>query len=141
LEKDIHEVLQEASGNDAREIDFDRKKALKLYSEGMTDGEIALELGVRQLHVAMWRKECGFQEHSHKAEATAEDKPTGKWDRAKELYDQGLTDGRIAEAIGVSTNSVLNWRRKEGLPSNYDPKAPRKQSSEPPPGTGHLRAD
>ena len=36
--------------------------------------------------------------------------------KAKKLYDKGLNDVMIAEALGVTKTCVGNWRRGEGLP-------------------------
>jgi len=41
------------------------------------------------------------------------------YDRARGLYDEGLTDSAIARLCGVSAASVNNWRRKNGLPPNW----------------------
>jgi len=96
--------------DDAHENEFDRKKALRLYSDGATDSEIALELGVNVTAVASWRKECGWPEKTNKL--------PDKWERARVLYAQGWSDGKIGKEIGVSGVSVLNWRRKNDLPAN-----------------------
>lgn len=34
------------------------------------------------------------------------------------LYKQGLDDYRIAELTGFSRGTILNWRKREGLPAN-----------------------
>lgn len=53
------------------------------------------------------------------------------------LYEQGLSDSEISKAVGVSHETVRQWRIKEGLVSNVAPKrsgaAPRVQASEPQP--------
>lgn len=33
------------------------------------------------------------------------------------MYEEGFSDQKIAEALGVSRNTVASWRRKERLPS------------------------
>ena len=47
-------------------------------------------------------------------------KAYGKLDetRAKELYDQGLGDQRIANALDVAKSTVTSWRKRNGLPSH-----------------------
>lgn len=55
------------------------------------------------------------------APVSAKGKKPDKWDIARELYNQGWTDGKIAKEIGMSSNSVWNWRKKEGLPPNARP--------------------
>ena len=43
-----------------------------------------------------------------------------EWDRKKglELYQQGWTDRKIAEELGVSANVVGGWRRANDMPAN-----------------------
>lgn len=41
-------------------------------------------------------------------------------DKARELYDQGLSDRKIADALGVHKDTVAAWRKKEGLPSGKE---------------------
>ena len=38
--------------------------------------------------------------------------------KAKELYDSGLSDLKIGRALGMSSNAVYNWRKRNGLPSH-----------------------
>ena len=38
--------------------------------------------------------------------------------RARELYDQGLTDKQIAVRLGRHDNSICGWRLRHGLPPN-----------------------
>lgn len=35
--------------------------------------------------------------------------------RAKELWDQGLTDAEIAEQLGMHKNTVFLWRKRNGI--------------------------
>ena len=38
--------------------------------------------------------------------------------RARALYDQGLSDKKIARLIGMSYNAVYSWRKRSGLPAH-----------------------
>lgn len=38
--------------------------------------------------------------------------------KAKELCDSGLSDLKIGRALGMSSNAVYNWRKRNGLPSH-----------------------
>lgn len=51
-----------------------------------------------------------------------------KWDKAAalNLWEEGKTDPEIAEAVGVSAQTIKVWRKREGLKSNYDPAFARK---------------
>jgi len=39
--------------------------------------------------------------------------------KAKQLYDQGLTDNKIAEELGVSGEAIRQWRKGAGLKNNF----------------------
>ena len=42
------------------------------------------------------------------------------YDKAKELYDQGLSDRAIANELGLkSGSSILRWRTENGIPANF----------------------
>lgn len=43
-------------------------------------------------------------------------------ERAMDLYNQGLCDRDIADECGVKPGCVGEWRRKQGLPPNKQPK-------------------
>jgi len=40
------------------------------------------------------------------------------WSIARTLYGQGKNDGEIGRVMGVASNTVTSWRRREGLPAN-----------------------
>lgn len=50
---------------------------------------------------------------------------------AMELYSQGLWDEEIARRLGVYAGSVTNWRKKKGLPRNYQRGDPGKKERSP----------
>lgn len=46
-------------------------------------------------------------------------------DQMLTLYDQGKTDGEIAESVGCAKDTVMKWRRRKGLTPNVNkPKTP-----------------
>lgn len=51
-----------------------------------------------------------------KKAARPERPPTVDPKRAKELYDKGMNDSKIAEVLGVGKGSVWYWRKLSGLP-------------------------
>lgn len=58
---------------------------------------------------------------SKRAPDDRSDKPTEPettWEKAAELYKEGLNDHQIAELIGKSYRAVWEWRKKQGLKSN-----------------------
>lgn len=42
---------------------------------------------------------------------------SGLYTAFETMYEEGFSDQKIAEALGVSRNTVASWRRKERLPS------------------------
>ena len=47
------------------------------------------------------------------------------WDQARKLYDQGLSDEEIGQAIGCKRSTVCTWRKKNNLPFHPAAKSPR----------------
>lgn len=41
---------------------------------------------------------------------------------AGQLYSENAGDSAIAEACGVTVETIRNWRKRCGLPANYEPK-------------------
>lgn len=42
---------------------------------------------------------------------------------AGQLYSENAGDRTIAEACGVTAETIRNWRKRCGLPANYEPKS------------------
>ena len=40
-------------------------------------------------------------------------------DRLMELYKEGMSDRKIADALGLKESQVLRWRQERNMPSNY----------------------
>lgn len=57
--------------------------------------------------VIAWRRRKGYPSQ---LERTSEMKNR----RYRELYDRGMRDKEIAETVGVSVETVKQWRRKNG---------------------------
>ena len=41
------------------------------------------------------------------------------WEKAGVLYRQGESDGAISRELGCTSKAVGNWRKRMGLPPNY----------------------
>lgn len=41
------------------------------------------------------------------------------WVKGRELYEAGLTDAKIAAALGCSADTVLKWRQREDLETKH----------------------
>jgi hypothetical protein len=100
-------------------------KALALYEAKSPDAEIARELGVSRPTVRRWRRESGLPRLFGRGE--------GGWrngrlacyvvvgeeeSRALALYRAGASDGAIGEKLGRDRTTIMDWRRRRGLPSN-----------------------
>ena len=83
-----------------------------LYEKGLTDREIASELGVSLTVIQNWRYNRGLAPNSARP---------GFPDR-EELYSQGLSDREIAERVGVSCSTIINWRNRRGLTPHVGPR-------------------
>lgn len=98
-----------------RYASFDTQKALELYKEGKSDREIGEVVGVSRQTVGSWRNGCGLPPIKPGPGVVFQ----YDWDRALTLYDRGYTDAQIADAIGCKWQTVVKWRRREGLPSKH----------------------
>jgi uncharacterized protein YjcR len=85
-------------------------KRLKLYKQGLTDEEIAVELGTAATTISKWRNLNGLPVHKkHKL----------KFQLRTQLYKAGYTDGTIAYKCGVTSSAIAKWRQYHGLRANY----------------------
>lgn len=96
-------------------VGFSVDKARRLYDQGITDREIAAEMGASYSTVHRWRLAAQLPPKS------AKHKRRCKFDEtlARKLYDDGLSDQKIADQVGASFQSISRWRIRNGLPSNY----------------------
>ncbi|HOP08741.1 MAG TPA: hypothetical protein PK718_01830 [Candidatus Methanofastidiosa archaeon] len=90
---------------------FTDESLLELYKNGMTDKEIADELGVSQSAVNYRREKLGLPSNYKKDMIPN--------DLVKDLNERGYTDKEIAERLGVSQSSVNYKRQRLGLTSNF----------------------
>lgn len=92
-----------------RRIRYDRDIFRKLWEQGLSDSQMAKEVGCAKETVIKWRQEEGLpfnEAHVHV-------------DREKmlALYQQGLNDGEIGRELGCAPQTVKHWRNKKGLPA------------------------
>jgi len=90
---------------------FSDDNLLQLYEKGMTDRQIADELGVSQSAVNYRRGKLGLPSNFERKEPSN--------DLIKDLNQRGYTDRQIAERLGISQASVNYRRQRLGLPSNF----------------------
>ena len=92
---------------------FSHEELLALYNRGLTDGEIAREIGSVKSTIYSWR-------HRNKLPAHGKVQGGGtKFDYSvfRQLWDQDLSDAKIAKAVGCAASTVSRWRVLYGLPS------------------------
>lgn len=89
----------------------------KAWYDGCHDAEIARRTGVSASAVRKWRKQEGLPARTYIRRGPQH----RAWNRkeARRLYEAGLSDARIADAVGVSQPTICKWRRESGLPANF----------------------
>jgi hypothetical protein len=50
----------------------------------------------------------------------------------RELYEQGLDDGRIGAALGLPRGTITSYRRRKNIPRNHEPWRTRKEAEHEP---------
>ena len=60
-----------------------------------------------------WRKDRKLSSNYNNTHRTIDE------ERARELYDEGSPDTRIAAELGCGVSTVASWRYREGLPAIY----------------------
>ena len=80
-----------------------------------TEQQLMVQFGVSRQTVGSWRNGCGLPPIKPGPGVVFQ----YDWDRALTLYDRGFTDAQIADAIGCKWQTVVKWRRREGLPSKH----------------------
>jgi len=91
---------------------FSDKKLLELYSQGLTNREIALELQVSQAAVHYRLQKLGLVNNCrNEQEADPE--------QVKMLHGMGLTNIGIALLLGISVHTIAAHLKELGLKDNY----------------------
>jgi DNA-binding CsgD family transcriptional regulator/DNA-binding transcriptional regulator YiaG len=88
-----------------KDIDIDELK--QLHRAGMSDVEIGKAIDISQSIVFRIRHHLGLASNSGK-----------RYWEMRELYDLGLSDGKIAEILKVRRHSITTWRQSHELPPN-----------------------
>ncbi len=109
---------------------YTHAELMEMYGKGMTDAEIAREIGGVKSTVFQWRHRNNLPPNQRKQEFKS------KYDYAefRRLWDKGLNDSKIAKAVGCAMSTVNRWRMLEGLASNgvsgSEPRIDRKKMRE-----------
>lgn len=93
-----------------------------LYAQGLSDFDIANELGLAESTIKEWRTKEKLPSNFTPVRTT----PLTAEQQAfrQDLYEKGFNDGDIARAEGVSVTAVQSWRRNRKLPANQVPGRP-----------------
>ena len=84
-----------------------RKKAEELYKGGMTQGQVAIELGMNIMTVGNYlRKMPDFEKYKKTATRYS------SYDKFLEIEDQDLSISQIAENLVCSKNLVYAYRHR-----------------------------
>lgn len=86
---------------------IDSARALALYDDGATDGEIAAACGVSANGICRWRRRHGLLRTACNDNRLTDSQVR----RAKNLLRDGATRAQVAAHIGVSTSAVQAIRR------------------------------
>ena len=109
-------------------VHLSERKLIELHALGYSDSQIAAKLGCSSQTVLRRRRKYGLPANSshqnsrntirHSAQPKSGRKQKINSDQAHSLYNEGLSDTKMALALGVSTGTVRNWRYRENLVSN-----------------------
>ena len=100
---------------------IDHDKAIEMHADGASDRTIANEFGVTPVAVRSWRERNNL-DANHASGGRQEGsgrEPTVDYGRAMVLHGRGWNDQEIAEDIGCDVRTIRDWRKREGLPSNF----------------------
>ena len=92
----LYKQKQLPKENRRKDIDIDELK--QLYCAGMRNAKIGKVINISQLAVFRIPYHLGL----------AQNRGRRHWEM-RELYDLGLSDGRVAEILKVKKHSVTNW--------------------------------
>jgi transcriptional regulator len=83
------------------------ERRMEMYKQGLTDREIADQVGMAQESVSYWRRRNGLPRNA------------ARWDSQRmSLYNQGMTDREIGRQTGQRATTICNWRAARKLPAN-----------------------
>ena len=95
------------------------EKRVKLYEQGFDDREIAEKRDVSQTVISSWRRKHNLLSTVERGKKSG-GPPLGKEEneRRMKLYKHGLNDREMGEKLGLTSESISYWRKKNDLPPN-----------------------
>lgn len=100
-------------------VTINSAKAMELYRGGLSDGEIARQMGVRTCDVLNWRRKKQLKPNIKRCRAGEVRGSKLDTPEVMQMYRDGASDREIARRTGMSSSAVQAWRRVRELPANY----------------------
>ena len=88
------------------------EQLMALWQKGMTDGEIASEVGSVKSTIYKWRQRNHLAPNGLNTNGKIYD-----YAKFRELWEQGLSDTKIGKECGCAGSTVGRWRQQHGLES------------------------
>jgi hypothetical protein len=107
--------------------DAENKERRDAYDQTESDADAAKLVQIEEHTFRAWRLGKGLPAKQPQFGNGRGLDPERQTKRQK-LYEEGLTDPQIAEALGIPVKSVGDWRRKYKLPVNVPPEPETVQS-------------
>jgi transposase-like protein len=87
-----------------------KEKAVQMYGEGHSAGDVAAALGIGSTTVCRWCRAAGCNRTKSETQGCADDVKS----KAIELYKSGMHSTQVAKQLGIGTTAVLRWCRAAG---------------------------
>lgn len=100
---------------------YDYTGVAQMAADGMTRAEIARKKDIPYKTLCSWMLRNGFSSGDARKAPKKIDDAT-----ARDLYEQGLSDPKMAKILGCSPNGVLHWRQRNKLQRNAEPQNRKK---------------
>ena len=109
-------TIKERRGEKALKVFPERDE---LYASGLTDREMSERLGVTTSTIVNWRIRRGLKANGDgKGNRETDRRKPKEFPERDKLYAEGLTDVAIGKQLGVSWQTIQQWRKRHGLPRN-----------------------
>ena len=97
---------------------FTEAACRKLLKAGKSDAEVGEVFGMTPWEVLCWRRRHMPGLRKEKKEEMPQNNKLDE-EKVMELYREGKSDGAIGKVLGVTSNAILMWRRRNQLPANF----------------------
>jgi phosphomannomutase len=115
LNKLADKILEKKYGNAKKwQREYSHESRLKLYNQGLSDGDIAKIEGSQDSSVRYWREKNNLEANPSTRTIEIEKKNKIRMD----LYNQGFVDSQIAKLTNTSSSNIATWRKYRKLKSN-----------------------